>query len=84
TVEAVLEKTADDQCAIMVHVLENNMDPDVTNYRVRLVQGDYEVESYLTEQGTVRFESVPPGEFCIEILKSNRLCGKIYLQLELT
>ena len=53
----------------------------MSDLRATLMQGDMELESYVTLKGEAIFEQVSPGEYTIEISNPQKTFGKISFQL---
>ena len=80
--EVDIEKKRTDLANIVIRVTRKATNKKAEGLRISLVKDDRELESFLAEEGKVKFEEVKPNSYRILITKDNKKLGFVNISIK--
>lgn len=81
-VEVKIENKGQNIFNVIIQVRQKNTQKPLKDLRVTLISGDTELESYLTDLGSVKFEHVLLGDYLVEISSAESKLASVILDIK--
>lgn len=80
--EVNIEKKRSDLANIVIRVTKKTTNKKAEGLRISLVKNDRELESFLAEEGKVKFEEIKPNNYRVLITKDNKKLGLVNISIK--